>query len=924
MTRFLYVAVLMVLLTSLMSSEFNMIYEDNYSAQIEFNIPEYSLKNVEPDMHRLIFTDKDYLESFQQIGLPDVPVLSKLLITPEISGAEISLNITEEEIIENVNLVPSRDLTNLQNGDESYIKDSFSYRKDAFFPEEICQISDIGIMREYHVARVTVNPFRYNPATRQLRIVRKMEITLNYDIDYKATTIIPRKTSREFSKMVDELTINSTSRYDRSDVSEGSILFVYTSPSILSILETLIEWKMKTGYYVHKVCTENTGNTTVQIREYIQELYNNDENPPDYVCLVGDTEDSFGIPTYYEYYSSTSVHGDHPYTLLAGDDIFPEVMIGRLPINSVTELAVIVNKIISYETNPPIDSDWFDRIVLVGDPSDSGTSTISTMNYIANIYEEYNPESQLNEIFDYPFPSQMTNGVNQGASAFYYRGFYGVSGWSNSDINALQNGLKLPFFTLITCHTGQFAYQPRSIIETILLAGTPISPNGGIGAVGSSSATHTTFNNLMTATIAYHLYKEGGSSMAGALNRAKLALYENFPNNPSQYVDWYTIGKNLMGDPSLKLLTKTPSEFVVGFDETITTGSTYTSVQVLDTEGNPVENALVTLYKDDFREMTRTDLEGNANIIFEGITSGEYSLIVTKQNHITSQETIQVEEGNVLSVNPVNLNSNLHPAQTSEFNISVTNFTGVNLNNVQASLTTENPNIEIINGTTAINCNNEESAQSETPFSVRVIPSCQNNETINFTVTINQYENMFTTTVMAPQIEFADLNFVSGEYLMPGEMTSFWVNLNNIGDYELGQSNAVLKSNSSVLILDSLAVFPAVLAEQTTNNSSDCFTIIVSDMIVPGTSIPLSLEITDSNDVFQKIDFDATVGSFEVTDPTGPDLHGYICLDDGDHSHPLCPVFDWIEIDPVHGGNGTILDLVDDDTYGSGDMETID
>ena len=86
------------------------------------------------------------------------------------------------------------------------------------------------------------------------------------------------------------------------------------------------------------------------------------------------------IPTFFESYGGQNVHGDHPYTLLEGNDIFPDALIGRLSFDSIFELQTQIAKILNYEQEPFISGDdWLNRALLVGDPYGSGISTITTM-----------------------------------------------------------------------------------------------------------------------------------------------------------------------------------------------------------------------------------------------------------------------------------------------------------------------------------------------------------------------------------------------------------------------------------------------------------------------------------------------------------------------------------------------------------------
>jgi len=62
---------------------------------------------------------------------------------------------------------------------------------------------------------------------------------------------------------------------------------------------------------------------------------------------------NFVIPTFFiEGYYSAWDATDHSYTLLEGDDYFPDILIGRLSFQSMNELYTVINKIISYESAP--------------------------------------------------------------------------------------------------------------------------------------------------------------------------------------------------------------------------------------------------------------------------------------------------------------------------------------------------------------------------------------------------------------------------------------------------------------------------------------------------------------------------------------------------------------------------------------------
>ena len=80
------------------------------------------------------------------------------------------------------------------------------------------------------------------------------------------------------------------------------------------------------------------------IRNYIENAYENWDNPPEYVGLIGDTNGSYSIGYYTESYSGYNGEGDFPYTQLDGDDFLPEVFVGRISASSSSDLSNVINK----------------------------------------------------------------------------------------------------------------------------------------------------------------------------------------------------------------------------------------------------------------------------------------------------------------------------------------------------------------------------------------------------------------------------------------------------------------------------------------------------------------------------------------------------------------------------------------------------
>ncbi len=174
-----------------------------------------------------------------------------------------------------------------------------------------------------------------------------------------------------------------------------------------------------------------------QIKAYIQNIYDTSEEPPDYVLLTGDMDDQYALPSFYIVSSGGESNvTDHPYTLLDGDDYFPEMIIGRLSFDSLLEFQTIIAKILSYEKQPFMDSThWFENATLVaGNYSSSPpipSTPVKATKWLRDKMYNYG-YNEIDEIYyppTYPGTSLISASINAGVGVVSYRGWGDANGW---------------------------------------------------------------------------------------------------------------------------------------------------------------------------------------------------------------------------------------------------------------------------------------------------------------------------------------------------------------------------------------------------------------------------------------------------------------------------------------------------------------
>ncbi len=927
---------------------FENLYSNLETTEIQFSLDGYETKNIsESGMN---FQKISYWNEgeFLEIGKPKLPRFTRLIALPNQGNISVEIINFEEEVLSNIIVYPCQFVkSGSQPGNTGFTIDELFYSGDKVFPKNIIEVGEPAIMRDLRVANVTINPFQYNPQTNELKIFKNVEFVVKCEgsggVNVKTTN---RTQSKMFKSTYKSLIVNYDSNSFREDeFHQPNYLFIYPDDPVVEInLQYLIDWKHQKGFHVVAASTSQTGTTLNSIKNYIQNAYDTWENPPEFICIVGDAGGNFSIPTGH----IDGGEGDHYYVLLEGNDILADAFIGRLSFNSISEFQTIIYKILNYEKEPFLgNTSWYNNVLLVGDPTDSGQSCVNTKIYIKEMIDQHTVNFSFDEIYSAPWVSQMINSLNDGVSYFNYRGFYGMSGWCNNQTDALCNGLMLPVTVILTCSVGDFEGTTDCRTERFLKAGSIGNPKGAIAAIGTATIdTNTCFNNCVDAGIFYGIFVDKIFHLGGALNRGKLNLYNCYPNNPYNAVYKFSYWNNLMGDPGMEIWTGIPQQMLVSYDSQIAVGTNLLEVTVTEISGFPIENAWVTILKgnDEIFSTGYTDNEGKIFLPICPSNTGEVNLTVTKHNYIPHLGTFNIVQNDVfvnvfeIEIDDDNFGSSsgngdniINPGEEIEFNVSLKNFGSVTANSITASITSDNNFITITDNTEyygAIPAG--VSTFSSDDFDFIVSQNILGGSEIIIDILIqdidnNEWTDKIYLTIEGPYLQPISYSIIDGNnsILDPGETAELTVTIENVGTVSSNEVFGILtSSNSDIIIDDPNGYFGNISPGSQMTNNSDRFVISADQEVIPGSQFAMELQLYNADGYDNTVSFILEVGDVLITDPLGPDTFGYYCYDDGDIGYDLAPVYDWIEIDPNYGGSGTVITLYD---YGDmGDIENID
>ena len=823
-----------------------------------------------------------------------------------------------QEIIIDVEILSKRIVNN-----SSDILDSFNlseYSKHTALSSDndllTYYISNPMYMRGVRIVQIAILPYHYEKSSNTTTLYDNISLTIDVEnMDTYSENQNLKPMSYDFNRIISSV-VNNYNTEVREDISQPCILFICGGNSLdHSSMQDLIEWRKELGYEVHVAETSDIGSSTTSIKNYIQNAYDNWSNPPEYIVLVGDTGGSYPIP----YFSTTWGASDYDYTLLEGNDLLPELVVGRISAEGSSDLTNIINKTLIYEKASFIDftgTDWYERAALNADPSSSGNSTIITNEYIEEILEQNGFEDVQTNYGNGNYSNWMQSQLSEGLLYFNYRGYIGTSGFGSGNINNADNGYMNPFATFITCSTGDFNYT--SLSEDFIRAGSATNPKGAVAAVGTAtSSTHTAPNNIIQMGIYDGIFSKQLKTAGASLVNAKVTLFNTYIIGASNTVDDFTHWNNLMGDPVLKLWTDTPQEIFANYPQQINWGSNYVEVVVVGINGEPVENAWVTLKKDEWSQSISNYSDENGRAIFhiDYLDDNDLTLTISKRNFIPYQTSIPISDNNEIAIQEYYFDEGLvgdgfiNSGETVELYIETQSNILLNEGEFLASINSLSDNIDILTSNIGFDLSENNLIG---PFTIEA-NSLLDNELIeiHFNISDNwsSWDYFISFSASSAYFDIYSLEW-TGNSVSPNSDADLHLTIVNNGTKSLenGVELSVSSDNNLINIENSNQFIESVGINEVIAFNPMNFSF--SNDIINGANFNFLVTVF-ADDFSQEIPFNVTVGNTTENDPLGPDEYGYYIYDMQDYGYDLTPEYNWIEIDPNEGGSGTDLQISD-------------
>jgi hypothetical protein len=581
-------------------------------------------------------------------GEPGLPLYARWLAIP--SGSSVSARVVEADYVEfsGYNLYPvQRPLPDIENAFQEFTINLGAYTANRYLPEQAVTVGNPCILRDMRMAQVSAYPIQFNPYQGKIRVASRMRISLDFTGSSNINNVYRRDSGTQaFRSLQKSMVLN----YDPDVPTAPGSYLIITADAFASAIGPLAAWKHQKGYpTVLTKLSEIAPGDSASIHKYIKEAYDTWEFPPEYVLLVGDVEfmptgmhQGIYPPPWGEYYYFGT---DHCYSLLAGDDIFSDVFIGRLPVNSAEECSTVVAKLLDYETTPDTTKqDWFKQASTVG-VQQNGRIFQNTCRKVKSIMLSAG-YAQVDTLFEGPTPpgfatpTDICDSLNDGRSFLMYRGHGAQDGWwtdqsynilATTHVDSLKNGRNFTVAIVPTCLANAFFDEGQKCMGEAFL----LQSQGAAGYFGATDVSYSFWNDSLAIGIFRGIFEEGAYHFQQACDYGKLFMEKYYPlSDPdtAEITAQQFFFMNIVGDPELPLWTDIPRPLAVTHEDTVGTGFQFIDVYVTS-QSLPVANALVCMMKgSETYEADYTDASGFLTLGVSPKSQGTMDVTVTARN----------------------------------------------------------------------------------------------------------------------------------------------------------------------------------------------------------------------------------------------------------------------------------------------------
>jgi len=299
------------------------------------------------------------------------------------------------------------------------------------------------------------------------------------------------------------------------------------------------------------------------IRNFIGFAFHHWAEPrPTFALLIGDgtktpkapnADDIVPVKMGPGSYSWTS--RDQWFASVDGDDLIPDLALGRLPFTQPAELDAYLRKVQRWERSPH-KSSWKQRSLLVADrPDFAGQFHQTLLDLDAAHFPDFTTKTAfLQEVSEATAQTRIVDAFEAGTGWILYNGHGFSDNWANDDLFTRDQAATVravfpPIVTALACSTGSFQNEEPSISEALIS-----NPHGAVAVLASTSPIANFTSNYIGTGLFRGAFEEAMPTIGEALWQGRRRLAKS--SSGSQALQFF----QLIGDPTLQINAGEPGQ----------------------------------------------------------------------------------------------------------------------------------------------------------------------------------------------------------------------------------------------------------------------------------------------------------------------------------------------------------------------------
>ncbi len=569
-------------------------------------------------------------------GAPDLPGMGRFFAMPQGARARFEIvKMRTERLVIDKKIALAAQIPLEWDNKTTFHRDLEIYGTNAFYPASPVRLSKPGNIRGVDTTIVGITPFQYNPATGELLVHRDISLRIvfaggsgqfgedrlrnpHFDHIYRSHLI----NFSSLPKIKPALGHQNTGGGKGSRVAGAEyVIIVPDDPDFQAEAERLRDFRSRQGIMTEIYPKSLIGNTDIEFKDWIHNAVKTWSPAPVAVLLFGDAgtgQRELPIAIW------NSTYTDNIYADVFGNDSLPDLIMARMTARTAAEAQNMVNKVISYESAPPTDPNFYaNPMIAAGWQTDrwyvmcteivsgyfdllQGKTTnreYALHSGTPGTFWSTNPNTSM--LLDYFGPTglgyipatpghltdwggnatRINDDLNAGAFLAYHRDHGGNTNWvtpsyRTSDFAGLQN-THTPFCWSINCLSGSFQESTACFAESIHRM-----EKGMVGIIAATAVSFSFVNDTYVFGMMDALFPDfdplyGGPPVAietplqpglAYLSGKYYLEASAWPSNPNEKEITYHLYHDHC-DAFFALSSEVPSEFTVSHDSTLSPGA---------------------------------------------------------------------------------------------------------------------------------------------------------------------------------------------------------------------------------------------------------------------------------------------------------------------------------------------------------------